>query len=255
MFYKKKKDSMCILPWNHVYTNTDGIVGPCCIANHGVYRGDSLSISNYSVLEATNSKFMKQLRVDMMNGIENPACETCYYQERLGNGSVRLGKNNGFKLEEQRDILLKNTRKDGELKSLKDIQYLDIRFSNLCNFKCIMCSHQFSSAWHEDAKKLQSNSWYLYDENDPQVITAGTDDDLWGKIEPLLHGPLEFIYWAGGEPLITENHYRILERLIELEKYPDLWYTTNFSIIQYKQYKQYIIIIINYLLNFFWKIL
>ena len=236
MFNKDKKDSMCILPWNHVHTNTDGIIGPCCISNHGVYRRDSLSISNYSVLEATNSKFMKQLRVDMMNGIENPACETCYYQESLGNQSVRTGKNNAFKLKEQRDKLLKNTKKDGELKSLKDIQYLDIRFSNLCNFKCIMCSHMFSSAWHEDAKKLHSNNWYLYEENNPKVITAGTDDDLWSKIEPLLHGPIEFIYFAGGEPLITENHYRILERLIELEKYPDLWYTTNFSIIEYKQY-------------------
>jgi len=79
MFSKKKKDTMCILPWNHVYTNTDGIVGPCCVSDSGVYRKDSLSISNLSVLEATNSKFMKQLRVDMMNGIENPACETCYY--------------------------------------------------------------------------------------------------------------------------------------------------------------------------------
>ena len=96
MFNKDKKDSMCVLPWNHVYTNTDGIVGPCCIANHGMYRGDSLSISNHSVLEATNSKFMKQLRVDMMNGIENPACETCYYHESLGNQSVRWGKNNSY---------------------------------------------------------------------------------------------------------------------------------------------------------------
>jgi len=230
-----KKDTMCVLPWNHVYTNTDGIIGPCCIAKN-IYRRCGLSISNHSVLEATNSKFMKELRVDMMNGIENPACETCYYQEGLGSGSQRIGKNNAFKLKEQRDKLLKNTKKDGELKSLKDIQYLDIRFSNLCNFKCIMCNHPWSSAWYEDAKKLHSNNWYLYEENNPKVITAGTDDDLWSKIEPLLHGPVEFIYFAGGEPLITENHYKILERLIELKKYPDLWYSTNFSILEYKKY-------------------
>ena len=93
-----KKDTMCVLPWNHVYTNTDGIVGPCCIANHGVYRGDSLSISNHSVLEATNSKFMKQLRVDMMNGIENPVCRICYHQEKLSADSQRLEKNNSYHL-------------------------------------------------------------------------------------------------------------------------------------------------------------
>ena len=110
---EKKKDTMCILPWNHVYTNTDGMVGPCCVAKN-IYRNyepKALSISNHSVLEATNSKFMKQLRVDMMNGVENESCETCYYQESLGNQSVRWGKNNGFKLEEQRDKLLKNTKK------------------------------------------------------------------------------------------------------------------------------------------------
>ena len=57
------------------------------------------------------------------------------------------------------------------------------------------------------------------------------------KIDPILKSKnLKFIYFAGGEPLITENHYKVLERLIELKKKPSLWYNTNFSTLSYKKY-------------------
>ena len=133
-----KKDTFCILPWIHLYTNTDGTVGPCCISDYTKFRDKALSISGRretdpSVLEALNSKAMKQLRVDMMNGIENPVCRICYHQEKLPAGSQRLEKNNSYHLnkDNKKQSLLKNTdKRTGKLKSLQ-IEYLDIRLERL----------------------------------------------------------------------------------------------------------------------------
>jgi hypothetical protein len=246
-----KKDTFCILPWIHLYTNTDGTVGPCCISDYTKFRDKALSISGRretdpSVLEALNSKAMKQLRVDMMNGIENPVCRICYHQEKLSADSQRLEKNNSYHLnkDNKKQSLLKNTdKRNGKLKSLQ-IEYLDIRFSNLCNFKCRDCNHYFSSSWWDEAKKLnESRNSSLYDfkkynkDTLPKVIDADEYGGLMEKIDPILKSKnLKFIYFAGGEPLITENHYKVLERLIELKKKPSLWYNTNFSTLSYKKY-------------------
>ena len=189
---------------------------------------------------------MNKVRLDMMKDIENPVCRICYHQEKLLAGSQRLEKNNSYHLnkDNKKQSLLKNTdKRTGKLKSLQ-IEYLDIRFSNLCNFKCRDCNHYFSSSWWDEAKKL-NEPWNssLYDfkkynkDTLPKVIDADEYGGLMEKIDPILKSKnLKFIYFAGGEPLITENHYKVLERLIELKKKPSLWYNTNFSTLSYKKY-------------------
>ena len=114
----------------------------------------------------------------------------------------------------------------------------------MCNFKCRDCNHYFSSSWWDEAKKLnESRNSSLYDfkkynkDTLPKVIDADEYGGLMEKIDPILKSKnLKFIYFAGGEPLITENHYKVLERLIELKKKPSLWYNTNFSTLSYKKY-------------------
>jgi organic radical activating enzyme len=242
-----KKDTFCILPWIHLYANTEGFVGPCCIAYPEHYTKTCGNLSTQTVKEAMNSPFMNQLRKKMMNGEKDPACNVCYNIEELGYRSYRQEKNETFKLKDVKlygeypvlNTLIENTnKKTGELKKF-DLKYLDVRFSNLCNFKCIMCSHRFSSAWYEDAKKLEphvGDGWSLIENNkNKKVLEIGGGDELWDKLEPYLKD-IEFIYFAGGEPLVTEYHYKILEKLIEIKNFPQLHYNTNFSKLKYKQY-------------------
>jgi organic radical activating enzyme len=242
-----KKDTFCILPWIHLYANTEGVVGPCCISSPSHYTKTAGNLSNQTVKDAMNSPFMNQLRKKMMNGEEDSACNVCYDVEELGYRSYRQEKNETFKLKDVKlygeypvlNTLIENTnKKTGELKKF-DLKYLDVRFSNLCNFKCIMCSHRFSSAWYEDAKKLEplvGDDWSLIENNkNKKVLEIGGGDELWDKLEPYLKD-IEFIYFAGGEPLVTEYHYKILERLIEIKNFPKLHYNTNLSKLKYKQY-------------------
>jgi sulfatase maturation enzyme AslB (radical SAM superfamily) len=62
-----------------------------------------------------------------------------------------------------------------------------------------------------------------------------TEDDIWQQLQPQIDN-LEQVYFAGGEPLIMEEHYRLLNELIKRGKTDvRLIYNTNFTELQYKK--------------------
>jgi sulfatase maturation enzyme AslB (radical SAM superfamily) len=122
-----------------------------------------------------------------------------------------------------------DTHTDGTLDNFK-MRYFDIRFSNICNFKCRSCGSEFSSQWAIEDKKT-------WKPDGPIIIHVddGKGDVLAEILEQVEH--IDLAYFAGGEPLITEEHYIILEELIRKGKTATtLRYNTNASTISYKQY-------------------
>ena len=111
--------------------------------------------------------------------------------------------------------------------------YWDIRFSNLCNLRCRSCGHIFSSNWYDDQVKLAGQKWK---EQNTRINFAGrSEDDIWNQLEPQIDN-LEQVYFAGGEPLIMEEHYRLLHELIKRGRTDvRLIYNTNFSQLTYKK--------------------
>jgi organic radical activating enzyme len=105
--------------------------------------------------------------------------------------------------------------------------YWDIRFSNLCNLKCRSCGHIFSSQWYQDQAKLAGGNWK---ERNTVLNYAGrTETDMWTQLEPHLDY-VEQIYFAGGEPLLMEEHYQILDELVRRKRFDvRLIYNTNFT--------------------------
>ena len=230
-----KSQTMCVLPWNHLYAAPDGYVRPCCVSNPDPYHRGEENLSEVDVPTALNSPSMKLVRKQMVMGLKPKTCSNCYESERVHGHSDRLDKNESYELENKLDYLSSITNIDGSINKF-EIQYIDIRFSNLCNFRCRMCSHRFSSSWYEEAIELHDDiEWFLSDNLDEKVVQIDKYGDLWDKLEPYLGG-LEYIYFAGGEPLVTEYHYKILEKLIEIKNFPQLHYNTNLSKLKYKQY-------------------
>jgi organic radical activating enzyme len=90
-----------------------------------------------------------------------------------------------------------------------------------------MCGPQLSTGWYDETKKIYGRL--------PNDVPKETDpDELWNQVEPLFN-TVEEIYFAGGEPLIMEEHYRILNRLDELKKYDvAIRYNSNCSQLRYK---------------------
>ena len=188
-------DTFCILPYVHFYTEPKGEVKPCCIAGG---FDEPLNLKSMSIEETFNSPQMKQLRKDMEDGKRNKVCDVCYKREDTTGHSPRI------------DVFNKNPLwKKPELKEdysvPSDFQHIDIRFSNLCNFKCRMCNHDFSSNWYEDMKKIRPNNI-----KGTKVLKAS--ETIVEDLIPHLSKVKSF-YFAGGEPLIMPEHYKVLKYL------------------------------------------
>jgi sulfatase maturation enzyme AslB (radical SAM superfamily) len=123
------------------------------------------------------------------------------------------------------------TQADGALDRFEMV-YWDIRFSNLCNLKCRSCGHIYSSQWYQDQAKLAGPEWA----KSTQVLNfAGkTEIDMWEQLIPHLDY-VEQIYFAGGEPLLMDEHYNILDELERRERFDvRLIYNTNFTNVRLK---------------------
>jgi organic radical activating enzyme len=159
---------------------------------------------------------MERLRDDMLNERPNAACTRCYEQEQSGffSGRKSANKHHGHHIKKLDT-------------SPFELTYWDIRFSNLCNLKCRSCGHIFSSQWYQDQARLAGGDWR---ERNTVLNYAGrTETDMWEQLE--LHlDYVEQIYFAGGEPLLMEEHYRILDELERRGRFDvRLIYNTNFT--------------------------
>jgi sulfatase maturation enzyme AslB (radical SAM superfamily) len=166
--------------------------------------------------EIWQDKPMQQLRADMLNETPNVACGRCYEQEQSGffSGRKSANKHHGHHIKKLEQNPFEMT-------------YWDIRFSNLCNLKCRSCGHIFSSQWYQDQAKLAGGDWK--DRNQVLNYAGRTETDMWEQLLPHVDY-VEQIYFAGGEPLLMEEHYRILDELVRRERFDvRLIYNTNFT--------------------------
>lgn len=202
------KDTFCILPFIHLYSNTEGIVSPCCISEK---FSSNHTLKNSTIEEVYNTKEFKQLRKDLISGTKSKVCKRCWDVESKGLESYRNTWNDKFGFDYEMND-------DGFV--VPNFKYIDIRFSNLCNFKCIMCMYEYSSShW---TKELESKGI-------PKVIRI--KEDIVNTLTPYTNN-LKQIYFAGGEPLIMKEHYQMLDFLHTHKRDIHLEYTTNLSIIK-----------------------
>ena len=220
-FLLKESETFCIYPWIHLHAYPTGEAYPCCHAEMGV--GQVGNCRTNTLKEIWNSPKQRQLRLDMLSEIKNPACGRCYEQEESGffSGRKSANKHHGHKINE-----VHNTDNTGHNDKFA-MTYWDIRFSNLCNLKCRSCGHIFSSQWYQDQAKLAGGDWK--DRNTVLNYAGRTETDMWEQLEPHLDY-VEQIYFAGGEPLLMEEHYNILEELVRRGRFDvRLIYNTNFT--------------------------
>jgi hypothetical protein len=172
----------------------------------------------------------------MMAGEILPECEVC--NDRLLNTDIyrtyfdRLFQH---KLPE----IFATTGKDGST-TMAPVSW-DYRFSNLCNFKCRTCGDMLSSSWETEQKQNQMVDWTNPKNNWMQnairaEITHFQDSQIEAEFSRAVEAhQVEEIYWVGGEPLMYEQHWRYMKRIIELGDGNQLYarYNTNLSRIVY----------------------
>jgi radical SAM protein with 4Fe4S-binding SPASM domain len=225
-FLLKESKTFCIYPWIHLHAYPTGETYPCCHAEMKV--GQVGNCRTHTIQEIWNSPAQRQLRLDMLNETPNSTCARCYEQETSGffSGRKSANKHHGHHVKKIHD-----TDNTGAYDKF-EMTYWDIRFSNLCNLSCRSCGHIFSSSWYQDQAKLAGEDWAR--KNKPLNIAGRNPRDMWEQLLPHMDY-VEQIYFAGGEPLMMDEHYLILEELERREKFDvRLIYNTNFTQVKLK---------------------
>ena len=221
-----QSDVFCIYPWIHIHAYPNGETWPCC---HADMQAGALGNCRQNTLEEIwNNDRMKNLRLKMLHGQPDKLCVRCYEQESAEflSGRLSANKHHGHHI-----FRIDHTREDGHLEKFEMV-YWDIRFSNLCNLSCRSCGHIFSSSWYQDQVKLAGPDWAK--KNKPLQIAGRDPMDMWNQLLPHLDY-VEQIYFAGGEPLMMEEHYHILEELERRNRFDvRLIYNTNFTQVKLK---------------------
>jgi radical SAM protein with 4Fe4S-binding SPASM domain len=200
----------CILPWVYLEIEPNGEVKPCC--DNSSRMGN---IKNASLEEIWNGDKMNDFRLSLLKNELPDTCLSCKNYEKLESVSIRNIYNDIFK--DSFSEAVENTNEDGSLKSLKFKGY-HFRISNKCNFKCRMCYEETSSSF---TGKIISHSKEL---NFEEFIENNIEN-------------LELIEFAGGETLIMDEHYQLLQKLIDRGKTDvHIEYSTNMSILKYKSH-------------------
>lgn len=225
-FLLTESKTFCMYPWIHLHVYPTGEAFPCC---HAEMKSGSVGNCRQSTLQqVANSDRMRQLRLDMLTETPNDLCTRCYEQEESGffSGRRSANKHHGHNI---REIYAMD--QDGSMDPFV-MTYWDVRFSNLCNLSCRSCGHIFSSSWYQDQVKLAGEDWAR--RNRPLNIAGRSATDMWEQLLPHIDY-VEQIYFAGGEPLMMDEHYRILEELERRGRFDvRLIYNTNFTHVKLK---------------------
>lgn len=232
--------TFCILPWVHLSTRPDGQMRVCCTANAsgvaatkeessgpqiGILKDEAGLPSNLNTtdfLTGWNSSYMKNVRKQMLNGEQPASCTKCYKEEAAGHHSKREWETKYWSKRLDLESLLVNTL-DGEVPP--QLAYIDLRFGTKCQLACVMCSPHDSSGWIKEWQavhpKLENKNVIQLWQWDNKGSNNGSSYN-WHKNNPVFWDQLyqqiphmKQLYFAGGESLIIDEHYQILEECIK----------------------------------------
>ena len=240
-----KPATLCLAPWTHTYLSPQTERRMCCASrepaqNFRQYIDTSAGTGQYIPItldEHWNGEHMRSVRLRMMRGEILPECEVC--NDRLLNTDVYRSYFNqmfGHKYSE----VMAATDATG-FTTAKPVSW-DYRFSNLCNFKCRMCGDMLSSAWETEQRQHNMVNWHDPKNNwmRPEIkqkITKFQDSQIESEFaQAVEEHRVEEVYWVGGEPLMYEQHWRYMRRIIELGDGPNVYarYNTNLSRVNYR---------------------
>lgn len=195
----------CAAPWNHIKLNANGTWKHCC-----VFDSKSDKPFNGDIKDTSNHQSFKDLRKEMLWGDKPPVgCHDCVKDEATAYSSSLRELLNDTYADRIYDYK-RFTEKDGTYNNFK-LEYLDIRSSNLCNYKCRFCGIDSSSAWLADTK-------LVHDYTPPTADNAGVMEANipWEQLKKDLPY-VRFIRLAGGEPLMMPGTYQLLDELIKIK--------------------------------------
>ena len=242
----KRPETLCIAPWTHTYLSPQTERRMCCAS-----REDAQSFEQYidtkagtgeykpiTLHEHWNSDHMKSVRKRMMAGETLAECAVC--NDKLLNTDVYRTYFDRLFTSKYYTKLWETTDETGHT-TMEPVSW-DYRFSNLCNFKCRTCGDMLSSAWESEQRQHGMINWSNPKNNwmKPDVkkeIEKFQDSTVEQEFAQAVEDHrIEEVYWVGGEPLMYEQHWKYMKRIVELGDGKNVYarYNTNLSRVRYR---------------------
>jgi hypothetical protein len=244
------KSTLCMAPWTHTYLSPQTERRMCCASrepaqNFQQYIDTESGTGQYipiTLEQHWNGEHMRSVRRRMLAGETLPECEVC--NDKLLNTDVYRSYFNNLFGHKYLQVL-ESTDETGST-TMQPVSW-DYRFSNLCNFKCRMCGDMLSSSWESEQRQHDMIDWSNPKNNwmKPEIkeqIEQFQDTQIEAEFAAAVEDHrVEEVYWVGGEPLIYEQHWRYMQRIIELGDGPRVYarYNTNLSRINYRDCNLY----------------
>ena len=210
--------NFCVLPFVNLEARTDGSIAPCCIMQDA---SDVNLAEGGTLTDVWNGKWLEEYRQAFLKGEKPKACSNCWHEEEAGIRSKRLRENKYY-----RTFFDIENPKPTE----KPIT-LDLKLGNICNAKCRICTTFASSKWAKEEIEIDPSKKNEIIAYNKRGMWPRTNEIFWDDLDTMLKGIVKFEFF-GGEPLLIEKQYEILEKCIEKGYAKDihLSYNTNGSI-------------------------
>ena len=225
-FYVETKDKldtvgcgMCLAKWTQVTMHLQ--LGH----THSCHHPKTHKISKKEILRNPsalhNTRYKKLRRHEMLTGKRPKECDYCWNVEDSSDRfSDRIFKSaESWSLPHMDEIINSDWREDF------NPRYVEVAFSNACNFKCSYCAPAFSSTWMEEIEKHGAyptlddfNSLKHNKHEDKMPIPHREKNpyvEAFWKWWPELYNDLHTFRITGGEPLLHKDTFKVLDYILE----------------------------------------
>jgi MoaA/NifB/PqqE/SkfB family radical SAM enzyme len=210
---------MCLAKWTQVTIHLQNGHNHSCHHPTTHKISDKEIIRNPSALH--NTRYKKEKRREMLEGKRPEECDYCWsVEDNSDSFSDRV-----FKSSEKWSLPHYDAIANSDWRDDINPKYVEVAFSNACNFKCSYCAPQFSSQWTAEIEKFggyktstkfndpeqmlrENTKPFLHTDSNPYV------DAFW-KWWPDLYRDLYTFRITGGEPLLSKDTWGVLDYIIE----------------------------------------
>jgi MoaA/NifB/PqqE/SkfB family radical SAM enzyme len=202
-------DKFCVLPWVSLETSPVGTVRPCCLAEEEIVdnAGDKFNLSTAQFSTIQNSQYMRNLRRQFLDGKQPQTCRKCFREERAGRTSKRM-----HTLDRLKHMI---PDQDWTIDA-KPLMFLDLKLGNICNLKCRICGSWSSSTFATEElqflsldEKKSSHHYTML----KQGAWPRENPTFWSEIDKVVD-QIQYIEFTGGEPFMIQEHFDMLQGLV-----------------------------------------
>lgn len=229
--------TFCLYPFTHINWKANGQIGVCNRCDPMGKVSDLKSIDDF-----WHGEEVKKIREKQSQGIWPEECRACKDLEDSGSTSYRQESLLDESIHHNWVKGIDFTDQSNQFKARE----IELRFGNLCNLQCMMCSPKFSSQWENSVKSNpEFQSWIQKDKENFDIYDINrleSKEELQQANEFILTSleskslDIDRVLFSGGEPLLQKDHYRCLEVLLPQAHKITLEYTSNLNYLNFEKY-------------------